>query len=196
MISIFIFTSNDFQPWKIEEREREKEQEDCLVRARIQPNHIGARRSHHSDRSNPLSSNLVINHRDRLTISGLRAKRETERERRESREIVKPTRIAPIALDRTALTNPPLRRMGFLSLRSHHWWISFGWVLFGSWENVKKCEHQVENVFSLLFSRIQPNTRKYFPKNFLECNQTLENIFLYWKYFPFRKIFYIQPNIA
>ena len=192
MISVFIFTSNDFQPWKIEERERERAR-DRLVRARIQPDRIGARRSHHSDRSNP-----VIDHRDRLAISGLRAKRETERERRESREIVKPTRTALTnpPLRRTHSSNPPLRRMGFLSLRSHHWWISFGWVLFGSWENVKKCEHQVENVFSLLFSRIQPNTRKYFPKNFLECNQTLENIFLYWKYFPFRKIFYIQPNTA
>ena len=47
--------------------------------------------------------------------------------------------------------------------------------LFGSWE---KCEEQEENVFSILFLATQPNTRKYFPKNFLECNQTLENIFL------------------
>ena len=50
--------------------------------------------------------------------------------------------------------------------------------LFGSWENVRKCEEQEENVFSILFSTTQPNTRKYFPKHFLECNQTLENIFL------------------
>ena len=42
--------------------------------------------------------------------------------------------------------------------------------LFGSWENVRKCEEQEENVFSILFSTTQPNTRKYFPKHFLECN--------------------------
>ena len=73
--------------------------------------------------------------------------------------------------------------------------------LFGSWENVRKCEKQVENVFSILFSGTQPNTWKYFPKHFLECNQTLENIFLSWKYFHLkifytRKIFYTQPNEA
>ena len=50
--------------------------------------------------------------------------------------------------------------------------------LFGSWENVRKCKKQEENVFSILFSATQPNTRKYFPKHFSECNQTLENIFL------------------
>ena len=50
--------------------------------------------------------------------------------------------------------------------------------LFGSWENMRKCEPQVENVFSMVFSRTKPNTRKYFSKHFLKCNQTLENIFL------------------
>ena len=50
--------------------------------------------------------------------------------------------------------------------------------LFDSWENVRKCVQQVENVFSMVFSRTQPNTRKYFSKHFLKCNQTLENIFL------------------
>ena len=88
----------------------------------------------------------------------------------------------------------------------------FGWVLFllylfiEKWYYIfvwklRKCEKQVENVFSILFSRTQPNTRKYFPKHFLECNQTLENNFLSWKYFHLkifytRKIFYIQPNTA
>ena len=106
MISVFIFTSNDFQPWKIEEREREKEQEDRLVRARIQPDRIGARRSHHFDHSNPPSSNLVIDHRDRLAISEPRAKRETERvERLSHREPTRtdePTRTA----NPLASTNP------------------------------------------------------------------------------------------
>ena len=150
MISVFIFTSNDFRPWKIEEREREKEQEDRLIEARIQPDRIEARQSHCFDRSNPPSSNPVTDHQDHLTISGPHAKRETERERRKSREIVapparssrhrsqthlhqitdEPTHTTPIAPDCTAPTNPPLRRthssnpplrrMGFLSLRSCH----------------------------------------------------------------------------
>ena len=49
--------------------------------------------------------------------------------------------------------------------------------LFGSWENVRKCEQQVKNVFFMVFSRIQPNIRKYFPKIFLKYTQTHENIF-------------------
>ena len=49
--------------------------------------------------------------------------------------------------------------------------------LFGSWENVRQCEQQVKNVFSMVFSRIQPKIKKYFPKIFLKCNQTHENIF-------------------
>ena len=42
------------------------------------------------------------------------------------------------------------------------------------WGTKRKC-------VSILFSATQPNTRKYFPKHFLECNQTLENIFISWK---------------
>ena len=34
--------------------------------------------------------------------------------------------------------------------------------LFGSGENLRKCEQDVENVFSMVFSTTQPNTRKYF----------------------------------
>ena len=49
---------------------------------------------------------------------------------------------------------------------------------FGNRENVRKCEQQVENVFSMVFSKTQPNTIKYFSKHFLKCNQTHENIFL------------------
>ena len=48
-------------------------------------------------------------------------------------------------------------------------------VIEKMWENMSK---QVENVFSMVFSRTQPNIRKYFPKHFLKCNQTHENIFL------------------
>ena len=51
--------------------------------------------------------------------------------------------------------------------------------LFGSWENVRKCEEQEENVFSILFSTTQPNTWKYFPFSkiaFLENIYFQENI--------------------
>ena len=126
MISVFIFTSNDFQPWKKEERERE--------RARRSPcQSKNTTRSHRSKTIAPLRSfkpTLVKpSHRSSRLSRHFRTTCK-ERERRESREIVKPTRTAPITLDRTALTNPPLRRthssnpplrrMGFLSLRSHH----------------------------------------------------------------------------
>ena len=43
---------------------------------------------------------------------------------------------------------------------------------------LRKCKKHDKIGFFRAFSRIQPNTRKYFPKNILECNQTLENIFL------------------
>ena len=45
--------------------------------------------------------------------------------------------------------------------------------LFGSGENLRKCEQDVENVFSMVFSTTQPNTRKYFSQHFLKCNKTL-----------------------
>ena len=59
----------------------------------------------------------------------------------------------------------------FLCLSIEKWYYIFVWML-------RKCEEQEENVFSILFSTTQSNTRKYFLKHFLECNQTLENIFL------------------
>ena len=52
---------------------------------------------------------------------------------------------------------------------------------FGNWENVRKYEQQVENVFSMVFSRTQSNIRKYFPKHFLKYSQTYENIFFFKK---------------
>ena len=87
MISVFIFTSNDFQPWKIEEREREIARKSLTSE---QEDRIGARWSHRSDCSNPPSLKPVTDHRDRLAIFEPRAKRETERERRGSREIIAP----------------------------------------------------------------------------------------------------------
>ena len=50
-------------------------------------------------------------------------------------------------------------------------------ILIFVWK-MRKCEKHDKNGFSRAFSKIQPNTRKYFPKYFLECNKTLENIFL------------------
>ena len=60
---------------------------------------------------------------------------------------------------------------------------------FGNRENVRKCEQQVKNVFSMIFSRTQPNIRKYFLKHFLKCNQTHENIFFSEKYLFFENTF-------
>ena len=79
----------------------------------------------------------------------------------------------------------------FVSLIVYISWFSviiFVWIL-------RKCEKHDKNGFFRAFSGTQPNTRKYFPKHFLEYNQTLENIFLSRKYFHL-KIFYIQPNAA
>ena len=51
-----------------------------------------------------------------------------------------------------------------------------------------------ENMFSRGFSSTQPNTLKYFSKHFLGCDQTLENIFIFWKILYTLKSFYIEPN--
>ena len=66
--------------------------------------------------------------------------------------------------------------LGFVCvfLLRNEWYYIFVWQL-------RKCEQQVENMFSMVFSRTQPNTRKYFSKHFLKCNQTLENNFISWK---------------
>ena len=75
------------------------------------------------------------------------------------------------------------------------WWIFFGWVLmnltrfvFIYWEMVLYICLEVEKMWetrrkcvSILFLATPSNIWKYFPKHFLECNQTLENIFLSWK---------------
>ena len=57
-----------------------------------------------------------------------------------------------------------------------------------------EAEKMWENVFSIVFSRIQPNTRKYFSKHFLKCNQTFENIFISWNYFTLRKYFTLKQT--
>ena len=149
----------------------------------------------------PTPSNPITDHRDRLAISEPRAKRETERERRESREIVapsarssrhhsrirshqiadEPTRTAPIALrQRTHHSDEPIHQTHYsdkwvffhqIAPLMKFFWLGFVWKL-------RKCEEQEKNVFYILFSATQPNTRKYFPNHFLECNQTLVNIFL------------------
>ena len=63
--------------------------------------------------------------------------------------------------------------LGFVSFVFIYWEM----ILIFVWK-MRKCEKHDKNGFSRAFSKIQPNTRKYFPKDFLECNQTLENIFL------------------
>ena len=63
--------------------------------------------------------------------------------------------------------------LGFVcvSILRNEWYYIFVW-------QPRKCDEQVENVFSMVFLITQPNTRKYFSKHFLKCNQTHENIFL------------------
>ena len=63
--------------------------------------------------------------------------------------------------------------LGFVcvSVLRNEWYYIFFW-------QPRKCEQQVENVFSMVFSGTQPNTKKYFSKHFLKCNQTHENIFI------------------
>ena len=83
----------------------------------------------------------------------------------------------------------------FVSLIVYISWFSiiiFVWIL-------RKCEKHDKNRFFRVFSGTQPNTRKYFSMHFLECNQILENIFLFWKYFTFRKYFSFnqtQPKLV
>ena len=118
MIFVFIFTSNDIRPWKIEERERERARRSPTSK---QEDRIRARRSHRSDRSNPPSSNPVTDHRDRLAISGPCTKRETERVERSSHH--RRDRLA-IVLEpaRTRLpTNPltPRRSHRQVTLQTH-----------------------------------------------------------------------------
>ena len=57
--------------------------------------------------------------------------------------------------------------LGFVcvSVLRNEWYYIFVW-------QSRKCDQQVESVFSMVFSRTQPNTRKYFSKHFLKCNQT------------------------
>ena len=61
--------------------------------------------------------------------------------------------------------------LGFVCVLRNEWYYIFVW-------QPRKYEQQVENVFSMVFSRTQPNIRKFFSKIFLKCNQTHENIFL------------------
>ena len=91
------------------------------------------------------------------------------------------------------------------------WWIfilGFVSFVFLYWEwyyifvcQLRKCEQEVENVFFMIFSRTQPNTRKYFSKHFLKYNQALENIFFFLKIAFLENIYFLEnilhePNTA
>ena len=168
------------------ERERERERDECETREREIGVAAGSS-STPSSRSSPLKTDppkidLVLDPK----LIGVA--------------------VLAIVLDRRSIS---------LSLDCRIWWIFFvGFFffcvyllrndiiyLFGSWENLRKCEQQVKNVFSIVFSRIQPNIRKYFIKHFLKWNQTLKNIFISRKYFHLKifytwKIFYTKTNAA
>ena len=107
--------------------------------------------------------------------------REREKERRESRDRPKPSSPISSKAELADIVHRHHRHnevsgfddffLGFVCVLRNEWYYIFVW-------QPRKCEQQVENVFSMVFSRIQPNTRKYFLKYFLKCNQTHENIFL------------------
>ena len=88
---------------------------------------------------------------------------------------------ADCSKDRIAASHRRALLSSFFSQFDRIWWIFFFWVLFllcfciEEWYYIfvwqlRKCDQQVENVFSMVFSRTQPNTRKYFSKHFLKCN--------------------------
>ena len=143
-------------------------------RAKIAPvsSIVAQRRSHHADQAKI------------APVSSITAPHQSSKDRLQRRAISPLDRTqSPLSLPSSSI---------WPDLMNFFFGFCFFWVcglrndiiyLFGSWENVRKCKQQVENVFSIVFPRIQPNTRKYFPKHFLECNQTLENIFLSRKYF-------------
>ena len=81
--------------------------------------------------------------------------------------------LPPLPLDRTQL---PLFLPSSLNLTGFDEFFGLVWYYIFVWK-LRKCEYQVENVFSIVFSRTQPNTKKYFSKYFLKCHQIPENIF-------------------
>ena len=64
-------------------------------------------------------------------------------------------------------------------------------ILYYMCLEMRKCEKIVENMFSISFLGMQPNTEKYFSEYFQEHNQTLENNLFFGKHFHL-KIFYHQ----
>ena len=119
MISAFIFTSNDFRPWKIEERERErereKEQEDHRHRSKtiaplqsfkptlVEPSHRSSRSSRH------FRTTREERDREGGEIVAPPARSSCHRSRTRSHQIAdKPTRTASIA-PASRTTNPRTR---------------------------------------------------------------------------------------
>ena len=218
MISVAIFTSKYFRTQtRIErEREREREKRKCEPRNRLwlrrtqkltvlNPENLRPRKPIRSHQENPFDqtrkthSSNPENPFDRTISDPHRADRTTG-------EIVAPQHRSTqnwsfSSHPKTNWTQSPLSLSLSLSLSQFDriWWIFFVGIcffVFIYWEMIlifvwkmRKCEKYDKNGFSRTFSRIQPNTRKYFSKCFLECNQTLENIFLSRKW-NFRKIFY------
>ena len=104
MIFVFIFTSNDFWPWKIEERERERERKSKKIAD------VGARRSHRSKTIAQLRSfkpTLVEpSHRSSRSFHHFRTTREErDRERKKRDDHTSPT---PTSLDLASVTRSRL----------------------------------------------------------------------------------------
>ena len=187
-VSVQIFTSNHFQAHAQREREREREPRSLLrpSSSSTTTDWAPVRRTtlHWFRRSHQIA--LVSSHRatpasikQGSTPMPLDLASATRSHLRLHRA------ISPLDRTQSPLSLPsPLNLTGFDEFFS---WVLFllcfcieEWYYIFVWQ-LRKCEQQVENVFSMVFSRTQPNTKKYFSKYFLKCNQTLENIFLFLK---------------
>ena len=129
------------------------------------------------------------------------SEKERERERERAREektsprrypVRAPVRerIRPVRRRRSTLReiapsiaiSPSRDRAGEIAIsdRDRVFWICVFWV--------------VACVWICVFLSSFPNTRKYFPENFLKCNQTHRNIFLFQK-LAFPKNMYFPENV-
>ena len=128
----------------------------------------------HHDRDLAGHRNCADRRRSRSRSRWSRSRQSRSRDRRFVRSRSRRSAsIAIIEIREIAIAISPRKYavlLGFIWVFRNEWHYVFVWEL-------RKCEQQVKNVFSIVFSRIQPNIRKYFPKIFLKCNQTHENIF-------------------
>ena len=176
-ISPLIFTSIHFRKKRERERARARERRRSSPRSRA-PATV-RRRDWRRDRDRAVDRDLAPS-RSRIAIAPWSRSRAVDRDLAPSRSLRERDHAPSIAIsDRD--------RAVIAILCCDRWWFFFLGCGF---------------VFSdLCFPSSFPNTRKYFPENFLKCNQTHGNIFLFRKlafpenmYFPENVL--QQPNTA